>query len=245
MRSTQPGYRLFDLPEHPDESCTQSNHDNQEHQCQRRRCEHVQHPRCDANDIPQTTVSVTQTSRRGISSRRGLGLEAVDAFAVGFRVAPASSLERFLGDGLGYFGLFCALPRAGREAISAAAANTLDLAIDRLVLLIDLDVAAPLRACDGRPRPWRSRRTGRYTAAGVDAGPRRLRGASAVGAGRWRRRAPGRVRRAAWIFAGVVQSAWGGGSRRDAANALRAGAGRACARGAGGAAAAAAAAAGR
>ncbi|MDE5452443.1 hypothetical protein GWE18_06060 [Bradyrhizobium sp. CSA112] len=47
MRSRHPmrlGHPLFKLPEHPDESCSQSNHDNQEHQCQRRRCEHVQHP---------------------------------------------------------------------------------------------------------------------------------------------------------------------------------------------------------
>jgi hypothetical protein len=139
-------------------------------------------------------------------------------------------------------GQFCSHLRdwTSRGRLSAAAANTLDLAIDLLVLLIYLGVPAPLRARYGRPRPRRSRRTGRHTAAGVDAGPRRLRGASAVGAGRCRRRAPGRVRRAAWIFAGIVQSAWRRGSGRDTANALRAGTGGSCARRAGGAAAAAA-----
>jgi len=118
MRSrhpTQPGHRLFDLPEHPDESCTQSNHDNQEHQCQRRRCEHVQHPRCDANGIPQTTVSETEDiaaqhfppwpwprRRRRIRRRT--------------REDPASSLDRFLGDGLSYFGLFALFhKRAGKR----------------------------------------------------------------------------------------------------------------------------------
>src|SRR5258705_903070 len=53
---TQPGH-LLDLPEHPDERRTQTNHDNQKHQRQCGRCEHVQHPPCEANGVPANNIN--------------------------------------------------------------------------------------------------------------------------------------------------------------------------------------------
>jgi hypothetical protein len=86
----------------------------------------------------------------------------------------------------------------------AAAANALQPAIDCLVFLLDCGIAARLwtgrfRAPDARPAARRARRRGRRS--------RRIGGASAVGARRWRRRHLGRIARATWIVAGVIEPA--------------------------------------
>src|SRR5437899_5559788 len=48
---------LLNLPEHPDERRTQTNHDNQKHQRQCGRCEHVQHPPCGANGVSANDIN--------------------------------------------------------------------------------------------------------------------------------------------------------------------------------------------
>ena len=47
----------LDLPEHPNEGGSQADDDTQEHQRQGWGCEHVEHSRCDARDVPAESNS--------------------------------------------------------------------------------------------------------------------------------------------------------------------------------------------
>ena len=156
----------------------------------------------------------------------------LDAFSAGFSLSRRKSrtTSRKRMGNLAHF-------YATEISRSTAAANALDLAIDLLVLLGDRRVTASLRTRNIRTRS-RSCRTRGHAAAGVDpcltTAPYRPSWCPAQAA--W----PASTHsRAARVLSGIVQPAGSGRPRRNAADALRTGAGGARTGRASGAAAAA------